>query len=54
MVLHSFILVSCLLYLLYNLCLCDMILTCFIFNCQLTDVGFMKRVCVCVCVNLVS
>jgi len=63
MVLHSFIPVSCVLYLLCNLCLCDvLILTCFIFKCQLTDIGFMKHthththiyiymcVCVCVCV----
>jgi hypothetical protein len=50
MVMHSFILASCLLYLLCYSCLCDvLILTCFLFNCQLTDVGFVKRVCVCVC-----
>jgi hypothetical protein len=50
-VLHSFILISCLLYLLRHSCFCDvLILTCFIFNCHFTDAGFVKRVCVCVCV----
>ena len=47
-VLHSFVRISCLLYLLCHLCFCDiLILTCFIFNCQFTDVGFVKHVCVC-------
>jgi len=54
-VLHSVILVSCLMYLLCHSLFCDvLILTCFIRNCHLTDVGFVKRIyvraCVCVCV----
>jgi len=57
MVLHSFILVSCPLYLSCHSCLCDiLILTCSMFRCQLIDVEFVKRMCVCmyVCVNLLS
>jgi hypothetical protein len=51
-VLHSFTLISCLLYLLCHSRLCDFfILTCFIFNCQLTHVEFVKHVCLCVCVQ---
>ena len=57
MVLHSFILVSCPLYFSCHSCLCDiLILTCSMFRCQLIDVEFVKRMCVCmyVCVNLLS
>jgi hypothetical protein len=42
--LHYFILVSCMIYLFRHSHFCDvLILTCFIFNCQLTVVGFVKR-----------
>ena len=51
-VLHSFTLVSCLLYLLCHSHLCDfLILTSFILSCQLTHVGFVKCICVRVCLQ---
>ena len=44
-VIHSFILVLSLLYLLRHSRLCDVwIFNCFIFNCQMTDAGFFKRI----------
>ena len=47
-----FVLVSCLIYLLCHSLFCDvLILTCFMFSCQLTDVGFVKCVFTYVCIT---
>ena len=52
-VLDSFILVSCPLYLLCQSCLCDIwFFSCFLFICQLTDVGFVKCTYVYVCLHI--